>query len=286
MGDAINFPRMKTLFIILAIRIFIYQNIYLYDIVYKFLGNLELIHQSMIFTGCPVRVRKNIKNLEAIEIADLNQALKTIKANGKYYDQVATYHGEPYNCCPHDYRRIFRDELFLFWHSVYLEQMEDLLGEYLHNSTLGLPYWDWTEPWDSHTPLIQDIAKPDASNPWSSALRPDGANTTRNISSAQLLIDNIFEYKNSVTESLCKTDFLDFSKLIEFNPHNSIHIIISGDMGTVRNSSYDPIFYLHHNTIEKVFREYQLCQELHFASSWTEQSWIDGELRHMPLGKT
>ena len=50
--------------------------------------------------------------------------------------------------------------------------------------------------------------------------------------------------------------------------HNGIHGRLGGDMGTVQWSAFDPIFYLHHGFVEKVFEEYQLCQEVHFDSSW------------------
>ena len=229
-----------------------------------------ICHYNRFFSsGCPVRVRKNIKNLSELEVADLNQALKAIKENGQYDDQVASYHGAPRQCCTH-YHEIFKNELFLFWHTAHMEQMEDLLGAHLLSPTLGLPFWDWTEAWNSSTPLIRDIATKDELNPWSYAFNPQtNRDTARYITGASDLYTTNFSAK--VQNNLCETDFMKYSRNIE-QIHGEIHGYTgaSGDMGTIKWAGYDPIFYLHHSQVEKVFTEYQMCQEEYYSSNFTE----------------
>ena len=53
-----------------------------------------------------MRVRKNIKDLTDLEVADLNQALVKIKENGKYDEQVTKFHGDPHRCCNHYLTRV------------------------------------------------------------------------------------------------------------------------------------------------------------------------------------
>ena len=143
--------------------------------------------------------------------------------------------------------------------------MEDALAEYLLSPVLGLPYWDWTEPWDHSTPLIGDMTHHDKNNPWSFSFNSVlQKNTFREAS-----FFNTTQYRDIVDENICKRQFLRFSTPVE-NLHVAIHGAVGGDMATVSYASMDPMFFLHHSQVEKVFREYYLCQEEYFSSNWIE----------------
>uniref|UniRef100_H2Y0R3 Tyrosinase copper-binding domain-containing protein n=2 Tax=Ciona intestinalis TaxID=7719 RepID=H2Y0R3_CIOIN len=36
--------------------------------------------------------------------------------------------------------------MFLPWHRLYVVQFEIGLSRHMKNKTLGIPYWDWTDP--------------------------------------------------------------------------------------------------------------------------------------------
>ena len=218
---------------------------------------------SVFCLEAPVRVRKNVKNLNEQEVADLNQALKKIKENGMFI-HIASFHGEPYRCCPH-YLPQYSKELFFFWHTIYVEQMEDALAEFLLSPVLGLPYWDWTEPWNHSTPLIGNMAGHEKNNSWSFGFNTLlQRNTFRQVGSI-----NTTEFRNIVAGKMCERQFLRFSTPIE-NVHNAIHSAVGGDMSTIPYAAYDPLFFLHHSQMEKIFREYHLCQQGSFNSNWFE----------------
>ena len=53
------------------------------------------------------------------------------------------------------------------------------------------------------------------------------------------------------------SDFLEFSELLE-SFHNSVHVWVGGHMGEVPLAAYDPIFWAHHTTIDRIWRRWQL----------------------------
>ena len=196
-----------------------------------------------------------------------------IKANGNFL-AVADFHGEPYRCCTH-YMKHYTKELFLFWHSVYVQQMEDALAEFLLDPTLGLPYWDWTEPWDHSLPFIGDMSL-DKKNPWSFSYNSViQRNTFRELSPFKPK-----EYKEIIENNICHRDFLKFVVPLD-SVHVQVHFMVGGDMATVAYSAMDPTFFLHHSQIEKLFHEYMLCQEDFYGSSWINA--LPKEIMETPL---
>ena len=68
-------------------------------------------------------------------------------------------------------------------------------------------------------------------------------------------------------KAFCQTKFGLFNGNRQYygyiqNPHDTVHVKIGGDMGSTRNSSFDPIFYLHHNYIDRQYAYYQALQDI------------------------
>ena len=65
-------------------------------------------------------------------------------------------------------------------------------------------------------------------------------------------------YAQAIIESLIKnaTDYDPFRKVIESGPHASLHVNMGGDMSQMF-SPYDPIFWLHHAFIDKIWNDFQ-----------------------------
>ena len=201
-------------------------------------------------------MRKNLKNLTPTEIADLNQALVALKNAGKYTD-IAQYHGNSHYCCEHG------TPLFPSWHTAYLMQFENALAHFLVDPNLGLPYWDWTEPSSNWVHLIDNMATPNCTNPWSFGYNPaERVDTTRNPRTF-----NTAGYKNRIDNAKCEHDFSTFYPILE-DAHGSIHMTIGGNMGQIDSAAFDPIFFLHHNFVEKIYEDWQLCREKVDETGW------------------
>ena len=82
--------------------------------------------------GVRPRIRKEVYSLTKEEQSTLRNALKQAMnnpTNGKKFQDIAAYHGAPYEickdffgrfeqCCPHEHNE--RYETFLTWHRLYL----------------------------------------------------------------------------------------------------------------------------------------------------------------------
>jgi tyrosinase len=214
-------------------------------------------------------VRQNIDNLTNTELAALRQGFSKMQgiSDNRGYNVIAGYHGLPLYFCYHHENRL----MFLPWHRGYLLTFEHLLRDQL--ATLALPYWDWTSPTshatgvpkatsapkladNSRNPLYNSYINVPNSNPpvrrWS--LRFPG--NPRNLPAAA-----------EVQSLLAESDYETFANGLQ-DIHDGIHGWVGGgldglhrgDMGFVPTAAYDPLFFLHHCMIDRIWQRWQ---ELH-----------------------
>lgn len=198
--------------------------------------------------GQAVRVRQDITALSAAHLASLKNGVSVMKTRsasnqndptGWYYWSAA--HGTDmavppalasiYNQCKH------HTSHFIDWHRAYLFFFEQTLRAASGDTTLNLPYWDWY-----NTPTIPaDFTSPaNTTNPLWNA-RPN--TTVTGLSQAA--------FANTIL-NLVAPPSPAFASSIE-QPHDSVHGQIGGDMGAVQRSARDPIFYLHHCNIDRMW---------------------------------
>lgn len=58
--------------------------------------------------------------------------------------------------------------------------------------------------------------------------------------------------------------YQELTKLIEDGPHNTVHDNIGIDMGALTTAANDPIFYLHHGMVDKLWARWQRMDETRF----------------------
>jgi hypothetical protein len=180
---------------------------------------------------------------------------------------------------------------FLSWHRYFLYRFEQQLQSYVPG--VMLPYWDWTDP----TPLMTDtFLGPDGSagtdivssgyfapnapgtpgNPtsppawWPAGLSgwnlPNGFGAlagplTRDLSSTMFLPS-----VQNLRTTLSQSTYSNFQNMIEsgnglspFNAmHNGIHGWVGGHMSDLTGSPFDPLFYLHHCNIDRLWAMWQM----------------------------
>lgn len=183
---------------------------------------------------------------------------------------------------------------FLPWHRYFLFVLEQQLQTYVAGVTL--PYWDWTDP-VAGTVLIADFLGPNgdpASNNevrqgyfaheapgtgvnltpspvwWPAALTGwnlpaafgVNAGALRRILGAPAALPGTASIRNT----LDKLTYHDFQRGIEggggvvpFNQmHNGLHTWVGGQMSTLSTSPFDPLFYLHHCNIDRLWAMWQM----------------------------
>ncbi|NHB58651.1 tyrosinase family protein [Acinetobacter sp. 194] len=156
-------------------------------------------------------------------------------------------------------------EFFLPWHRLYLHYFEKTLRKASGNPNLQLPYWKYEDNIDNNNLLFLpwlftqnylsafDIKRTIGLNENKIGIKVRGDNKTIDITG--------FEALQAV--DFYRDDKAGFSNLIESNPHNLMHCAVGANcyapnMGLVPAAGNDPIFYLHHRNIDRLWQKWML----------------------------
>ncbi len=191
------------------------------------------------------RVRKNQKNLTPIEwnrfihaieaLADSDMPTPTYQEFVQIHVQAMSMAGMTWGA--------HNGVNFLTWHREYLAKLEARLMAI--NPLVTIPYWNWIEDRVSIPAALSNSA--DLVR-WGvtrlSSFNGSSIATAANHSSLMAL-----------------GTFSAFSSMLEASPfHNRIHGLVGGTSETMATSSSpaDPIFWLHHCFIDKLFADWQV----------------------------
>lgn len=214
-----------------------------------------------------IRVRENVRSfaLDQNKVNALRLAVKTMKARSASrpndptgWTYWASSHGTTgsvpqslsaiYNQCMHSSDGSTAIH-FLSWHRAFLFFFESVIKQAAHDAgsttEFNLPYWDWytqpvmprmftrtTDPFNQPNPLWHQRARTDLSE--------------------DALDRSAFGYNNMLPATGARRE-QTFSYVLEQDPHGSIHGLVGGDMGFVPRSARDPIFWLHHANIDRLW---------------------------------
>jgi tyrosinase len=193
-----------------------------------------------------MRDRKNQKDLTAAEwatfIDGVNQTHGVGAKSPAYRDFVAV-HARAMNMADpegmswgvHTMGTMMPGRNFLAWHRRFVLKMENRLRK-VHKS-ITIPYWDAIH--DRNIPAALDKATLVAS--WS---------ITRHWKPAILASEADLDAANAMGT------FLSFQSTIEGAVHGSVHNAVGGTMATA-SSPADPLFFLHHANIDRLWSEWQ-----------------------------
>jgi tyrosinase len=137
---------------------------------------------------------------------------------------------------------------FLPWHRAYLLELEKELKNI--NPSIEIPYWQWCK--NRNFPH------------WLNDLIPHGMrnrngqlyNVIRNIGVDETSLPTI----NSIENILKISDYTSFTLALEgwqpYGAHNQVHVFVGGTMGEMQSPA-DPIFWLHHAEIDRIWAIWQ-----------------------------
>lgn len=131
---------------------------------------------------------------------------------------------------------------FWSWHRMYLYYFERIVRKYSGVYGWTLPYWDYNSPSQRQLPppfrdaasslYVANPNRPSAWNTGAASMTPARVNPA-----AGMAIINF----NSASSSL------------ENTPHNHVHVDIGGWMGDPQTAAQDPVFYVHHANIDRLW---------------------------------
>lgn len=241
-------------------------------------------------------VRKNIHSQEAsADIEALNKALTIMRSKdcndptSWYYQGAihwipdtikdnqlcASYHTklelkDGWDNCTHTHTSV--DEInFLVWHRLYIWHFEKIVRKLSGKKDFALPYWPYENIGDSVSLTLPKMFRDSTSSLWE-ANRIDSLNLGFPISGEMLRaldVTNLMQY----------TDYELFAKNIDVAPHGAIHDYVGhgnesnygkyhfknqitgtetldGLMGWVPTAAFDPIFWVHHSNIDRIWQKW------------------------------
>jgi tyrosinase len=212
----------------------------------------------------PLRHRLSIGRLLPDQVKGLRRAFSEIQklkaADDRGYMYHAGIHGlpNPYSC-KHN------SPIFLPWHRAYLYFFEQALRDRVPDlKNFALPWWDWASKLTHEHGIPAAYAKK-GGNPLHAAdidpvalqqAKDQGvewpARTERDPGDPHELPTG-----DDVKAVLQHGDFLDFSEQVE-NLHGAVHVWVGGHMSDITFAAFDPIFWSHHATIDRIWRLWQV----------------------------
>jgi hypothetical protein len=204
------------------------------------------------FVQATPRVRRNVKNLDpnGPEIAQLREAFQILEArpstNVLSWLTQANIHR---SSCAH------ANWWFFPWHRAYLWYFEQVLQAAVNDPTLSIPYWDWSDPSSRTIPAAF----------WTRYLY----RVVRGVGPSDAVPDEYVDPVSMIEPILEITDFQSFSGVpssaptvrvgagwLEGSPHNNVHNWVGGAMAVPAWAAQDPIFWLHHANVDRLWSEW------------------------------
>jgi tyrosinase len=152
------------------------------------------------------------------------------------------------------------EDYFLPWHRLYLLQFEEIIRTVTAHAEFTLPYWDYTTPASYAIP--EEFQTKNSHDPVFSSLfvanrNKDGGQLKSADINAGAPLNKYFPgMKNFlVLPDLTDTNYSSFCGQLDNNLHGVVHVYTgdASNMGTIPTAAGDPIFWLHHCNIDRIW---------------------------------
>ncbi len=138
-------------------------------------------------------------------------------------------------------------ERFLYWHRVFLLKLEGMMRAI--DQRVFIPYWNWVD--DREFPeWLKDFTPTGLTD-----LDGDMLPVTRNPGANGITLPT----RLRVDEILSLPDWSSFVRQLEDGPHNRVHRWVGGRMNDIFYSPADPVFWLHHAEVDRIWHIWQLA---------------------------
>lgn len=174
---------------------------------------------------------------------------------------------------------------FLPWHRMFLYFFERIIRKVIADDTFTLPYWDYTTAGKHaipeqfrmpNDPLFKALFRGDRNN----GTRPGTANVN-----AGEPIDRNDPGNPLNLNSLRERDYerkgvaAGFNEALDFGLHGSIHVLVGNrtNMGRIEYAARDPIFWLHHCNIDRLWASWNKGGRLNPTGAWLSRTFAFGD---------
>ena len=188
---------------------------------------------------------------------------------------------------------------FLLWHRLYIWHLEKVVRELSGKKDFALPYWAYTNKTDSLLNRTLPASFRNTASPLFEKARYQDLNDGKSISSE-------FSKKLDLTSLFEHVDYESFSGNIDAVPHGFMHNYTGGAqkgqkksiyfnsiynsnleaglMAYVESAGFDPIFWLHHANIDRIWQQWtnsdngkEVCLDSLLKYAWPNYTFFDAK---------
>lgn len=200
-----------------------------------------------------------------------------------------------WNACRHN------SWFFLAWHRLYLLRFEAIVRHVLQDDSWALPYWDYTKPDDIDARRIPAPFRTDSpGNELFTAQRrpemnqgfalPTGTWDARPALAVPDFALPRFDprptFGGGIVADVVPT--ANARGALEGVPHGTVHSVVSGWMGAFETAALDPLFWLHHANIDRLWEVWLRAGHANTADpAWLGTSFtfydVEGERQSLDI---
>jgi len=157
-----------------------------------------------------------------------------------------------WNTCHND------PSFFWAWHRMYLYWFERIVRRHSNMYDWAIPYWDWANPSERAMPApFRSVG-----DTLYDATRNASVNSGGELSTS---------LATSVSNAMMSVDYFNAQSGVN-GPHGSVHVAVSGNMSGVVTAAQDPIFWVHHAQVDRLWNLW-LAQGGGRSSPVGDQDW-------------
>jgi tyrosinase len=172
------------------------------------------------------------------------------------------------------------EDFFLPWHRMYVYYFEMIVRLISYEPSFTLPYWNYSNPAQAAIP--PEFA--DTTSPLYRANRNSGVNTGATIPPGLVALSALNEgvySPNGADQGFCAN--------LDFGLHGNVHVWVgnSQGMGSVPWAANDPIFWMHHSNIDRLWASWNRgnCKNPTYAA-WLNQQFTFADIHGNPVVAT
>ena len=150
----------------------------------------------------------------------------------------------------------FQEMFFCPWHRYYVYYFEQIIRVVLNDADFTLPYWDYLSG------KVSDLSIPpefrNTSSPLYRSNRNPWVNAGDRIDKPNPGSLNLNCFKETAYIKPIPNGSVGFCPILDNNPHGQVHGLVgnSSGMGSVPTAAGDPIFWLHHCNIDRLWESW------------------------------
>ncbi|MEI9993401.1 MAG: tyrosinase family protein [Rhizomicrobium sp.] len=164
------------------------------------------------------------------------------------------------------------EDMFLPWHRMYVYYLEKIVQWVLNDTTFALPYWNYNASATASLPA-KFLQPNNSTNPLFYAYRNPGPAAGNPLTGLSL-------------DSLKQATYSGFCSTLDFGLHGDVHVQTgnsSQGMGTVPWAANDPIFFMHHCNIDRLWASWNHNGGTNpTTSSWLNQTFTFAQAAGYP----